>query len=314
MSTLTQPTAPARELRSARRRLARFALGLAVALLVAYLAISALAATILTTPWRSPLNETPAAFGLAFEDVRFPARGGDVQIAGWYIPRPSAGRALVLVHGKDSSRASEFGGDFVDFAAELRERGFAVLMIDMRGHGQSDDSRYSFGLNEQRDIMGAVDWLKGRGFRPGSVGVLGVSMGAAASILATAADPDIGALVADCAYAEVESIIRREWRGASGLPEFFLPSTLAIGRLMFGADIAASRPVDVIGSIAPRPVLLVHGSADALIPVAHAQQLKAADPSAELWVVPGAGHAGSYGADPQAYVERVAGFFERALK
>lgn len=314
MSTITQPTVPVGKLRSGRRLLARFVVGLVTLLLVAYLAISVLAAIILTTPGRAPLNETPAAFNLPFQDLRFPARGGDVQIAGWYIPQPSAGRAVVLVHGKDSSRASEFQGDFIDLAAALHRRGFAVLMIDMRGHGQSGASHLSFGVNEQRDIMGAVDWLEGQGFRPGSVGVLGVSMGAASSILATAADPDIGALVADCGYAEVEPLIRQEWRGASGLPEFFLPSTLMIGRLMFGANIAASRPVDVIDAIAARPVLIVHGAADTLIPVAHAEQLKAADPSAELWVVPGAGHAGSYRADPQAYVERVAGFFDRALK
>jgi len=76
MSTITQPTSPARKLRSARHRMARFVTGLAVVLLVAYLAISALAATILTTPYRASLDETPAAFGLAFQDVRFPARGG----------------------------------------------------------------------------------------------------------------------------------------------------------------------------------------------------------------------------------------------
>jgi dipeptidyl aminopeptidase/acylaminoacyl peptidase len=314
MSTITQPTSPARKLRSARYWMTRFVTGLAVVLLVTYLAISALAASILTTPDRAPLNETPAAFGLAFQDVRFPARGGDVEIAGWYIPSEGSHQAVVMVHGKDGSRATDFYGDFVDFAAALNGRGFAVLMIDMRGHGQSGDARYSFGINEQRDVMGAVDWLKGQGFQPGSIGVLGVSMGAASSILATATDPDIGALVADCGYAEVYSVIQEQWRGASGLPDFFLPSTLMVSRLLLGTDIAASRPVDSIDEIAPRPVLIIHGTADDLIPVAHADQLKAANPDADLWVVPGAAHGGSYREDPQAYVERVAGFFERSLK
>jgi len=312
MSTVARSATSARP--RIRRRLTRLALGLAALLLVAYLGIATLAANILTTPRRSFGARTPAALSLAYSDASFPARGGDVAIAGWFIPQPGSHRAVVLVHGKDSSRAAEFAGHFVDLAAALHARGFAVLMIDMRGHGRSGDAHFSFGLNERRDVEGAVDWLKGQGFGPGSIGVLGVSMGAAASIGAAADDADIGALAEDCSYAAIEPIIQKEWRGASGLPELFLPATLLMGRLLFGYDIAAARPVDEIGRIAPRPLLIIHGIADQLIPLAHAEQLRAAAPSAELWEVAGAAHAGAYLADPRAYVERVAGFFERSLK
>jgi uncharacterized protein len=312
MRSVVQSSASIR--RPIRRRLARLAIALAIALLVVYLAISALAASILTTPQRSFGAETPAALNLAFSETSFPARGGDVTIAGWFIPQPAGRRAVVLVHGKDSSRTNEFAGHFIDFAAALHARGFAVLMIDMRGHGRSGDAHFSFGLNERRDVEGAVDWLKGQGFRAGSIGVMGVSMGAASSIGAAADDSDIGALVADCSYAAIYPIIQKEWRGASGLPEFFLPSTLLVGQLLYGYDIADASPVDEVGRIAPRPLLLIHGAADQLIPVAQAEQLKAAAPSAELWEVPGAGHAGAYLANPQAYVEKVAWFFERSLK
>src|SRR5439155_23439584 len=184
--------------------------------------------------------ETPATFNLAFQDVRFPARGGDVTIAGWYIPHPARRRAIVLVHGKDGNRYTEFQGRFVDFAAALRQRGFALLMIDMRGHGQSGDTHFSFGINERRDVEGAVDWLKVQGFQPGSIGVLGVSMGSASSIGAAADDPDIGALVEDCSYAAIYPIIQHEWGATSHLPDAFLPSTIAIGRLLFGTDLTAA--------------------------------------------------------------------------
>ena len=62
-------------------------------------------------------------------------------------------------------------------------------MIDLRGHGQSSPARMSFGLKEHRDILGAVDWLKGRGYRPGHIGVLGQSMGGASTLYAVAAEP-----------------------------------------------------------------------------------------------------------------------------
>ena len=93
-----------------------------------------------------------------------------MQLAAWYVPSDSSRRAVVLVHGKDGSRTADFNGGFMDLAAALHKRGLAVLMIDLRGHGQSDDAHFSFGINERRDIEGAVDWLMARQFPPGSMG------------------------------------------------------------------------------------------------------------------------------------------------
>ena len=257
--------------------------------------------------------ETPATYQVAYQDVRFPARGGDVRIAGWYMPRAGSQRAVVLVHGKSVNRWIEFGGGFLKLAAALHARGFTVLMIDLRAHGESEGQRAGFGLRERRDVEGAIDWLKRQGYAPGSVGVLGVSVGAAASIGAAADDPDVGALVADCGFADMDALLRRQWGAASGgLPDFYRPGAIVIGWLL-GYDFYADRPVDEIGRIAPRPVLIVHGDADGLVPLSDAEQLKAAGPSSELWVVHGAGHGGSYRTNPQLYTERVIAFFERHL-
>jgi uncharacterized protein len=275
---------------------------------------SAQTADMLTKPYHgfsSP--ETPATHNVAYEDVRLPARGGDVQLAAWYMPRQGTDRAVVLVHGASVNRWIEFGGGFLRLGVELQRRGFAVLMIDLRAHGDSEGERVSFGVEERRDVMGAVDWLRAQGFAPGSIGVLGVSMGASAAIGAAAEDADIGALVADCGFADMGALLRRHWYSASGgLPSFYLPTTILMGKLL-GYDFFSDSPVAEIGLIAPRPVLIIHGEADPLVPLSDAQQLVAAGPSAELWAVPGAVHGGSYGTNPQAYTERVAAFFERNL-
>jgi uncharacterized protein len=299
--------------RRGRRILIRVAGGLAALLLVVYLGIGALAANILTTPARylAP-GKTPATYGMTYQDVRFPARGGDLEIAGWYIPQAGSNRAIVIVHGKDGSRNTNFDGRVFEIVTALYQHGFAVLMIDLRGHGQSGDAHFSFGLNERRDIEGAVDWLKTQGFAAGSVGLLGISLGAAASIGAAADDPDIGALVADSAYPAIYPVIQRAWSGVSHLPDAFLPGMRLMHRLIFGYDIASSRPVDEIGKIAS-PVLLIHGTADTFIPIDEARQLKASAPTAELWEVPGATHGAAFGQNPQAYLAKVTDFFQRHL-
>lgn len=122
-------------------------------------------------------------------------------------------------------RTLELAGKFPEFGSAMHRQGFSILAIDLRGHGQSSDSRLTFGITERKDIIAAVDWLKQKGFKSQKIGVLGVSMGSASVIGAAADDPDIAAVVVDSGYAEVYPIMQKHWRSASGLPDIFLPST-----------------------------------------------------------------------------------------
>ena len=282
--------------------------------LALYAVICFVAFLVMTRPARRfDSRNNPGRFGLTYRDVRFRARGGDVRLSGWLIAAAGSDRALVLVHGMDSSRSDELDGHFPELAAALVRRGFNVLMVDLRGHGQSDAARFSFGPDEGRDVQGAADFLETQGFHAGRIGVLGVSLGAAAGIYATAGDPDIAALVEDSSYAALDPVLQRSWRGASHLPECFLPGTELIGRWIEHRDVRSVVPADQIARIAPRPVLIVHGAIDGVIPVQDAYDLQAADPSAAIWIVPQAVHAGGYEVKPEAYVLRVSDFFNRAL-
>jgi pimeloyl-ACP methyl ester carboxylesterase len=315
-SKLAQTDAAAATQKAYRRR--QRAKGIAITVLFGlpslYVVICVLAALVLSSPGRNISNQTPASVGLQFEDVHFASRAGGVQIASWFIPKDASHRAIVLVHGKDASRTSEFGGRFLAFASGLHNRGFNLLMIDLRGHGSSGRSHLTFGINEKSDVEAAVDWLKSRGFTPASIGTLGVSLGGASSLMAAADDNDIAAVVSDSSCAEIYPVIQENWRSASGLPLFFLPGVRLAAKGLFGMDLAGARPVADITRISPRPVLLIHGTNDALVPIIHARQLKDAYPEAELWEVQGVVHAGAYAADPGAYVDRVARFFDAGLR
>ena len=93
----------------------------------------------------------------------------------------------------------------------MQARGFQVLMLDMRGHGQSEAGGHTFGARERLDVLGAWDWLRAQGFEAGMIGLLGVSMGAAASIGALALEPEIRAVIADGGYADLPALIGNRW-------------------------------------------------------------------------------------------------------
>lgn len=294
--------------------LVKIAIGIATSLVVSYLGISAFAGHTLSTPKRIIDLQKASVFAIPPEEVKLLTSDG-LEIAGWFIPSKTSDKALILVHGLNSSRTFEFGGNFAEFGSAMQKQGFSILMIDLRGHGQSANSRFTFGITERRDVVAGVDWLKQKGFKAKKIGALGVSMGSATVIGAAANDLDIGAVVSDSGYAEVYPIIQKHWRQASsGLPEIFIPSTMMFGHLLTGYDPTSSKPVQEIGRISPRHVLIIHSVFDPYMPIENAHQLRAAYPLAEYWETNAKVHPESYNTNPKIYVDKVTDFFNRSLK
>lgn len=295
-----------------KKYLVKITIGISASLLTAYIGISVIAANLLSTPTRIFDAKAVSVFSKSPEDINFLAADG-VEIAGWFLPSKLNKKAIILVHGMNSSRTAEMGGRFPEFAAGLNREGFTILMIDLRGHGQSGKARFTFGITERRDVIAAVNWLKSRGYKSKSIGVIGVSMGASTAIGATAEDPDIGALVTDSAYAEVYPVMQQNWSNVSGLPNIFLLSTMILGSCLTGYDLTQSKPVNEIGKIAPRPVLIIHSRSDPFTPINQAYALKSANPLSIYWETSATKHAESFNTNPQAYIRKVSDFFSQNL-
>jgi fermentation-respiration switch protein FrsA (DUF1100 family) len=281
----------------------------------AYFGIATIAVAVLTRPARHSIDGDPSSFGLAYEDVSFCPRGSrDLTLRGWYMPAEPSDQALILVHGfgKGGGRTRGWQGRQLELAAALRHAGFGVLLFDLRGHGLSGDSRVTFGLREKNDVLGAVDWLELH--RVHRIGVLAESMGGSSAILAAAEEPQIAALAVDSSFADLESLLNVEFPKRSGLPALFLPGAYLAGEWLTGEDLRTARPVDRIGLLRSRPVLLMHSRKDELIPFSHFERLAAADPSAQTWELPGdPAHGGGFAANPDAYSRRLVEFFAVSL-
>ncbi|MGD8457398.1 MAG: alpha/beta hydrolase [Anaerolineales bacterium] len=187
-------------------------------------------------------------------------------------------------------------------------------MIDLRGHGGSEGERYSFGVYERRDVLGAVDWLIDQGFEPGNIGTLGISLGGGAVDGAAGEDTAIGAVVLDSTFADLNPLIELKWEEESGLPKFFLPGVNLMNRLLYGWFLTDVRPVEDVAKIAPRPMLILHCTTDEDVDISHAYQLIEAAPQAETWIIEGCDHAEVYRDFPTEYEDHVITFFQENLK
>jgi pimeloyl-ACP methyl ester carboxylesterase len=291
-------------------------MGVAVILLVIiYLAVCTYVAYSVTKVGPHPQYQyTPGDYGKDYEDVRFQARGDDIEIAAWYIPNKGSESVIIMVHGKDANKRDAISGNFPGLGAALHDAGNAVLMIDMRGHGNSEGERFSFGVYERRDVLGGVDWLLEEGFQPGKIAVLGLSMGGAAAIGATAEEPAVGLLVLESTFAELGPLVEDQWEKETGLPRFFLPGVNLMVRLLYGYDLFGVRPVEEFANIIPRPVMIIHCTQDEVVPLRQAEELLKAVPQAESWVVSGCEHAEIYCDHRQDYEERLTTFLRKYLK
>jgi fermentation-respiration switch protein FrsA (DUF1100 family) len=88
-----------------------------------------------------------------------------------------------------------------------------------------------------------------------------------------------------------------------------------VGRVFFRANLANVRPIKAIPSLAPRPVLFIHGAEDHVIPAAETIELylAAGNKDNRVWIVQGAGHVKAYRHRPEEYVQRVTAFFQRYI-
>ena len=258
-------------------------------------------------PW-PPYTFTPFEIGLPTEDVTFTTDDG-VRIAGWWLDDPAADTVVICCHGHRGNKA-----DMLGIGPGLHRKGHSVLLFDFRGNGTSGDGPQSLAHHEQRDLRAAVDWVQAR--RPGArIAVVGFSLGASTALLAAAVDPRIEALVVDSPFSTMSEVIAANYRRYRLPSEPLLPVADLVNRLRYGYRFAQVRPLEMIGAIAPRPILLLHGTEDRIIPYEHAVQLAdaAAPGTVQLVTFDGADHCGGYFADRPAYIDRVADFLTRSL-
>lgn len=265
----------------------------------------------LTHPTLLPVQQTPADYGLSYEDVTFTARQDQIKLKGWWLPAAASSHTVIFAHGYGRNRLQDDVPGLA-IAAELIKNGYSVLMFDFRHSGQSEGEITSVGQFEVNDLLGAVDFVKSRGQAGEHVALLGFSMGAATALMAGAREARVEAIIADSPFADLTAYLEENLPVWSHLPAVpFNRTIMAIAPAITGLDPAAVSPLKEIGAFQGR-LLLIHGDSDQKIPHSNSQQLLAAATTKQkqLLMVKQADHVKSFATDGVAYLEAVKKFLD----
>lgn len=241
------------------------------------------------------------AHGIPYQEVEFVTED-HVKISAWYTPPGAKRGAVILVaHGYGDAKAEHF---HVLFASQ----GYGVVSWDFRAHGDSGGDFSSLGYYETRDAKAALDFALSQ---PGveHVGAWGGSMGAVTMIRAAAQYPEIEALVADSPFVTLEEEMHLQ------VPfPLMRPLIGFFGEWASGVRLDLVRPIDDIARISPRPVFLIQGLGDGMVPPDSAERLyQAAGEPRQLWMEKDVPHLNMYAFYKTRYTKRVIKFFDEYL-
>ncbi len=266
------------------------------------------ARTVVSPPRFPIMRESPKDLGLPpFDEVEFKSRDG-IELNGWYIPSKNRA-AVILVHSLGSSRLQ-----MRNYAHALVNKGYGVLLFDLRGHARSGGTVSSFGWVEHLDLFGAYDLLKQKEeIDPARIGVIGFSMGAQIAIRAAAASGTFACVWVDglipIVYSDHFVVNRR------GIRQIFFSPWWWLAYEVQSWLIAIPQPeplTEVIGRVSPVPLMVVTAGSNRLVQLSKSFYNAASDPK-DLWQlddIPFGTGVLEYGDD---YDLKLVGFFNRAL-
>lgn len=233
-------------------------------------------------------GKTPISYGMKFTDIKFYSTDG-ILLRGWYVPAgPDAQGTIIYCHGHNRTRI-----EMLPIAAFGRQLGYHGLLFDLRHQGQSEGSMSSIGYWERQDAVGAVRYALEKEKARHPIVLWGISMGAAAALMAAADSPDVDAVISDSTFLSFEDVIKHHWKLFFGLPTFPVADEViywSAHRIKF--DPSEFDLEKAVGRIGSRPILFIAVEGDKRMPPSIARTLygDAQSELKDIEVVPGMRH------------------------
>ncbi len=259
-------------------------------------------------PQEFPNGYLPGGYGMVYETVNIQAQDS-VTITSYFITAPSPRATILVLHGIADCKER-----YYQMAKRLVDKGCNVVLVDLRAHGKSGGKYCTFGYYEKDDMQRLITEI-GKRDSVHPIGIYGVSLGGAVALQTLGIDQRLKFGIIESTFNEFEKVsveygkrffgFRSPWLAhhintKSGVIAKFPPEEV--------------RPVESARKITC-PMLMIHGDADARIPIAFGQDNFAAlgSKEKEFYTVRGAGHDNLKTVAGEKFYETIGRFLEKQI-
>ena len=233
------------------------------------------------------------------EDVWIKSDDGLKLHATWF-PQDEQKKVVICFHGYTSKGMS----DYIGVSGYYMKRGYSMLLVDERAHGESEGKYIGFGCLDRRDALKWIDWVIQNCGEDVQILLHGTSMGGATVLMTSGLElpEQVKGIISDCAFTSPKEVFTHVLHSMMHMPAFPM---IQIADWMnrknagYGLDECnAAREVQK----AKVPILFIHGSGDTFVPCSMCETIyeNCAAPKRKL-IIEGAAHAESYYKDTEAY-------------
>ncbi|MDD4819423.1 MAG: alpha/beta hydrolase [Flavobacteriales bacterium] len=193
---------------------------------------------------------------------------------------PTEPKAVIIcISGIQNPSVSAYMGH----AKMFYDKGYASILMEMRGHGASSGDRICLAYNESEDVRAVTDYIKSQSqYKDIPVVIMGMSMGAAVAINSMAINDDIDILVSLSSFSSCENTLCEmadAQIGYSGACSVFRPFIMLTCAIKYGVNPFVTRPLSSIKHLNGRPALLMHSQGDTQVFFSNFEAIMKNEPS-----------------------------------
>lgn len=240
------------------------------------------------------------------EDVYCISTDGLRLHATWF-PAGDSRKTVICFHGYTSQGMS----DYIGLSDFYMKRGYNMLLVDERAHGESEGEYIGFGCLDRMDALEWIRWTVKHCGEDGKILLHGISMGGATVLMTSGLElpSQVKGIVSDCGFTSAKEVFTHVLHSMYHLPAFPMIQIASLTnkkKAGYGLDDCnAAREV----RNAKVPVLLIHGSADTFVPSSMCETIyENCASEKKMLIVEGAAHAESYYKDMEAYEKALSEF------
>lgn len=231
---------------------------------------------------------------------------GTTLFAEWFVNEKSK-KWIIILHGYGMN------GRMMYYAArKFYNKGYNILLPDLRGHGISGANYIGMGWHDRLDMK---VWIKEiiKKDKDAEISLYGVSMGASTVLMTSGEDlpKNVKCVISDCAFTNAYDVFKHQFKKICFVPSFPLLDILSfICKIKNKYSLKEASALKQVKKC-KIPIFFIHGSDDDFVPTDMVFELyKNAKCNKDLMIVNKAGHGVSEMVNKKVYWRRIFYFID----